>query len=228
MILNVNNPKSSAISRGKRLKSLRKMADLSRHQIDQKYDISENTQRSWEEGKHTGLTEQGARRILMALRNEGLRCSIGWLLHGTGSTPQLSEKLISSESALLEDPKSESPLSSDNANIQAELALFHQLNENAVSMIVQDDGMEPLFMSGDTIAGIRRFGNEISKLLGRNCIVETEMGEKYARQIRRGSKSSRYTLMCINSQTVLQHPTLYDIELVSAAPVIWHRIKDAK
>src|SRR5579872_3813028 len=100
MTLIADSPESSPISRGKRLKRLRKMVDLSRHQIEQKYQISENTQRSWEEGKHTGLTEQGARRILIAMRDEGLRCSIGWLLHGTGSTPQLSEKLMNTESML--------------------------------------------------------------------------------------------------------------------------------
>lgn len=133
MNLIADNQKSSPLSRGKRLKSLRKMADLSRHQIEQKYQISENTQRSWEEGKYTGLTEQGARRILIALRNEGLRCGIGWLLHGTGSTPQLSEKLISADLTLFEETTTETQTISDDTHIGAELALFHQLNEKQLA-----------------------------------------------------------------------------------------------
>lgn len=89
--INTSTKSSSPAARGKRLKSLRLMADLSRHDIQDKYDISEYTLRSWEEGRHTGLTEQGAKRMLMVLKKEGIQVDIGWLLEGVGNYPIYSK-----------------------------------------------------------------------------------------------------------------------------------------
>lgn len=78
---------SSSQARGKRLKTLRKLADLTREDIAERYAISASTLRSWEDGRATGLTEQGARRIIGAFKSEGIQCNIGWLMYGKGNQP---------------------------------------------------------------------------------------------------------------------------------------------
>ncbi len=214
----------SPFARGKRLKMLRKIADLTRNQVEEKYHISVNTQRSWEEGKHTGLTEQGARRILVAFRNEGVQASIGWLLHGTGSAPRLTEKLFDTDMLPFEEIKKENAADfENNEKIFSELEFFFKMNGNAISLQINDDSMEPFILAGDYVAGISRFGDSISQLIGKNCIIETEMGEKYVRLLRKGSKPGLYTIACLNPHTTIENPIIYDIELTSAAPIIWQR-----
>ncbi len=79
---------SSPKARGKRLKFVRKLAGLSRKQLEKKYGISANTVQSWEVAKKGGLTERGAHRILAVIQKEGINCSIEWLLYGTGAPPR--------------------------------------------------------------------------------------------------------------------------------------------
>src|SRR5687767_7627226 len=87
------NVKTSPEARGRRLKSLRKMADLSRKAMTLKYQISASTVQAWEEGKSEGLTVKGAQRIIAALKEEGVFCTLEWLLKGEGQSPYLAERI---------------------------------------------------------------------------------------------------------------------------------------
>lgn len=212
---NPNIGKASAETRGKRLKWLRKMADLTRQNLFERYGIKVTTQRSWEQGCATGLTEQGARRIITALQKEGLNCSISWLLYGKGPAPTIYTDISATMT----------PATQDTA-ITAELTYFLETHVNSTYFLINDDGMEPPFFLNNTIAGIQRFGNEIDTLLGLTCIVETESGQRLFRLIKKGSGKYQYHLCCTNINTSVKMPILYDTKLISAAPVIWHRKKD--
>lgn len=212
-------PKASPESRGKRLKLLRKMANLTRSDIEETYQISASTLRSWEEGRQ-GLTEQGAKRIMIVLRDRGIQCSVGWLLYGTGSEPRFTGALYQDFSTTI--AASSNP-ASEEANIQAELDFFCERNNDAISMLVDDDGMEPHYKKYDYVAGIKHYAEEIDDLIGQDCIVETQKGITYLRQLRKGARRGCYTLICTNLQTTLSDPVLYNIELSTAAPIIWHR-----
>lgn len=213
----INDPASSPEIRGKRLKTLRKLADLTREDIAQHYEISSSTLRSWEDGRATGLTEQGARRIIAAFKNEGIQCSIGWLLYGKGNPPSI-------ENAVLQTPKI--PLVNKKTEIMSELNYFINRHSNATYCIIQDDAMEPFFFKGDYTAGNQRYADAIEELVGQHCIVETKSGEKHVRLLRKGSKPNHYHLLCLNPKTTVELPTLYNVSLVSAAPVIWWRKED--
>jgi len=231
-MLDAENPgddiKSSAEARGKRIKSLRMMADLSRKDVGDKYQISAGTLRGWEEARSGGLTENGARRLLTVFRKEGIQCSIEWLLHGTGIPPQVSDKLYQGEAgSLLQDTDlGQQPESWEDPIILSELLHFRKVNPDAVDMLVVDNGMEPLFHQGDYVAGRRRYNEEVENVIGRNCIIETTQGKLYLRQLQRGTKKGLYTLICINLNFSPEDAILYNVDIVSAAPVIWHRMKD--
>ena len=107
-----------------------------------------------------------------------------------------------------------------------ELLIFRQNNPDAVEYIVADDGMGPIFGEGDYIAGKRRLGSLIESVVGMDCIIETQENEIMFRRLKRGNKPGTFNLICVNIDTSVQQPVLYDRELLSAAPVIWHRRKD--
>jgi transcriptional regulator with XRE-family HTH domain len=220
----INDLKSSSLARGQRLKTARMMTGLTRNAFEEKYRISASTIQSWEAAKAGGLTERGAKRILPALHKEGVTCTTDWLLYGVGSGPQpanislsISEKTTPSNNAPFED----------KAVIQ-ELLAFRNLHPNAIDFLVSDDGMEPHYSVGDYIAGIRRSKDRIEESLEADCIVQTTDNVIRFRRLKRGSRPGLYNLVCINPNTTVFETTLYNQELLSTAPVIWHRRKMPK
>jgi transcriptional regulator with XRE-family HTH domain len=215
--------KSSAEARGKRLKSLRKMADLSRKALTIKYLISASTIQAWEDGKAGGLTAKGAQRIVAALREEGVYCTVDWLMHGVGQSPYLAERLYLRAAEPMREYAS-SAIIPHAESITRELLVFRELNYDAIDMVIIDEGMGPYYQVGDTIAGIRCRGNKtIENCVGKDCIVELQNGEVLFRRLRASSNHEHFHLQCINLDTLVKQPYRYDEVLLSAAPVIWHR-----
>ena len=83
--------------------------------------------------------------------------------------------------------------------------------------------MEPKFIKGEYVAGIRRYKQSINDLVGLDCIVVTTEGELLVRKIRTSEAPGFYTLSSLNLNTTITHPVLYHVELISAAPIIWAR-----
>ena len=81
------DPKCTPIARGKRLKTVRVMAGLTRNSLEKKHGISASTIQSWEAAKAGGLTERGLKRIIPILKEEGVFCSADWLFYGIGKPP---------------------------------------------------------------------------------------------------------------------------------------------
>jgi transcriptional regulator with XRE-family HTH domain len=219
-----NDPKSSASARGKRLKTVRMMAGMTRKNMEQRYQISASTIQSWEAAKAGGLTERGAHRVIPILRQEGIYCTTDWLLYGIGNPPQPTHL----DNRLPPPETTDNPLIPEDKAIIQELLTFRELNAGVIDVMVNDDGMSPYYCSGDYVAGRRRKGEEINKLINQDCIVETINNEVLLRRIKNGSRLGAFTLICMNPDTSVSQPTLYDLELISAAPVIWHRRRDPK
>lgn len=220
-----NDPKSSPSARGKRLKTARMMAELTRNGLEAKYGVSASTIQSWEAAKAGGLTERGAQRIVPILEQEGIFCSTDWLLYGIGAPPQPKANDVNTTSPSAASSPYPVAAPEDKAIIQ-ELLHFRDLHPNAIDYIIRDDGMKPYFAPNDLIAGKRRRGPDISRLVGMDCIIETINNEVLFRRIKPGTRNGLYTLICTNPDTTVSTSTLYDQELISAAPVIWHRRRD--
>jgi transcriptional regulator with XRE-family HTH domain len=219
---NTESARSNIITRGRRLKSLRKMADLSRKYLTTQYHISSSTLQSWEEGKAGGLTVKGAHKIILALRQEGVSCTTEWLLHGTGQPPHMSEKVYAGKEITLETLPN--LVLNEGEVILKELNTFRQLNRDVLDMIIVDDGMNPFYQKGDRVAGKRYFGEAaVEAAIDRDCIVETKSGEILCRRVRKGRSESSINLQCLYTDTTVKTPFLYDVDILSAAPVIWHR-----
>jgi transcriptional regulator with XRE-family HTH domain len=211
-------------ARGKRLKLARKMAGLTREEVEEKYGISASTVQSWEAAKAGGLTEKGAQRAIAVLRQEGIWCTIDWLMYGLGEGPQPTGSQFHH---VQESFTTYTDLPEEKAILQ-ELEKFKSLNNDSIHFIVNDDAMLPYYQQGDYIAGKRKVGEAIKQLIGMDCIIETTEGTVLLRRLKLGAHDDTYTLLRINPDTQLAIPTLYEQKLKNAAAVIWLRRPDSK
>lgn len=184
----------AAKAKGRRMQHLRDLSGLSRQEFCDKYNINRRTLKSWELGDYKGIPENSATKVLDSYFEEGIQCELPWLMHGTGQPPTFTQK----------------------KQIEKELEMFKQNNPNYIILLINDRAMEPHFYSKDWVAGIKRQGKDIQKLIGLNCIIETADEQVLVRHLEAGSKKDHYTISCTNQ-------TLKDIPLKSAAQVIWMR-----
>lgn len=206
----------------KRIKLAQSMTGYTtRKAFSSKFDISPSTLEAWERGKNP-LTLKGAQRIINALRSVGVYCSEEWLMEGKGFSPrplkELSEELnINSDSlSMLEK----------NLNIAKELSTFTTLNEGAMVTLVRDDAMLPFYENGDYVGGIKLKGAAIQKALNKRCIIELPNEKVTVRELREGADIFHYNLSTTNLKTKKMPMTQYNVEITSAAPIIWHRAND--
>jgi len=109
-----------------------------------------------------------------------------------------------------------------NDLIIKEIMLFQNHHPDSIYIEIQDDGMGPLYHPGDFVAGIKKKGRHINELVKNNCIIETTNGERMLRYLKQSEKKNKYLLVCINSDTSVKVPVLYDIEIKSAAYIARH------
>jgi HTH-type transcriptional regulator, cell division transcriptional repressor len=218
--MQISGQSSTPKSRGQRLRFLRKMSGLTLHKLAKKYDMGMSTIKYWECAINQGLSAKGAKKIVNAMHQEGIQCSFMWLMHGVGLAPQIIDVRYNNP----EFSRKELSLP-EEISIAHEIALFCEKIIDAVTLAVYDDGMEPLFSVGDNVGGKRLFGENIVNAIGKNCIVETEENQILCRRISQGTNSGLFNLYCTNPHTAISPPNLYDVKLLSVAPVtrLWKR-----
>ncbi|OGT33081.1 MAG: hypothetical protein A3C44_05735 [Gammaproteobacteria bacterium RIFCSPHIGHO2_02_FULL_39_13] len=212
---------------GDRLRRARILAGVStRREFEKKYHISANTLQGWEQGKNP-LSKKGAKRIIEALKAEGLICSLEWLMQGTGVPPRPFEMTQDefTSGTDLENFFNHMSLQEEQA-IYQELQTFKTHNPNAIIITISDDSMEPQFRANDYVGGVRLTKSEdIQLYLGQPCIVELIDHSIIARHIHAEADSGSYTLSCTNFQSKNAPLNIFNARIISAAPILWHRRK---
>ncbi|EAX32065.2 transcriptional regulator [Coxiella burnetii 'MSU Goat Q177'] len=214
--------KEERLARAKRVQAAREMTKLSRREFAKKSGIANTTLQHWEDGEKHTLPEKSVRRFIKALLNLGVHCSYDWLMHGKGPAPQYAGHVIFQEETT-DLPTHGARQKNEDEEIKEELTLFLSRNKNTVHLVVSDDAMEPRFVQGEVVAGVRVYGKEIEKLIGLDCIVLVQGGDLLLRTILKGDVEGYYHLGYTNPKTTASKPFLYNIELVNAAPVILAR-----
>ena len=222
-----DDPNNSAEARAARLRRLRNLANLSRKEMCNLSGIKLDTLIGWEVARHGGLTENGAQKVIDCVAHEGVQCKLNWLLYEIGAGPAVLTNLDKVKSNLLKQTEKPFTTQSEGSkSIIDELLFFHHQHQEAIDYLVEDDAMSPQFLPNDYVAGIKRYKNNIIKLLNHDCIVQLTDGRILLRCLREGSTEGKYTLICTNVKTISSAPILQDVELLCAAPVIWIRRKD--
>jgi transcriptional regulator with XRE-family HTH domain len=221
-----------------RLKYIRKtIVRLSRKEIQKKYGLSATTLKAWENGA-AKLTEKGLEKCREIYRQEGLALEINWILHGKG-TPlqpspllykdyrQIIKTVMENDHCLIREGHCLLPyLQSDEACRAREAIIFKELYPDGIVLMVAGDEMLPKFRSGDYVAGRLRYGHAIETAVNRECIARLPDGKEILRFLSCGRTTGRYNLSVLNFHQRLEAPALFDVEIIAAAPVIWHRRPD--
>ncbi len=211
-------------SKGERLKRLRHLANLSREEFCEDTEITLATLISWEVGRFGGLSAKGAARAITRLAKEGVFCTPEWLLYEIGNGPEVKVDFKKSQSHQ-ETILIESVIPEKTAILE-ELLLFRKLNKNSIDYIIDDDAMLPHYYVGDYVAGIKRFGDKIKSLISLDCIVQIDDGRLMMRNLQAGPKENSFNLISTNLQTKSKYSIMYDVHIVVAAPILWHRRQD--
>lgn len=205
---------------GRRVKTARTLAGLTRQDLASKYSISLHTLQSWELGRNK-LTRKGATRFINALEQAGIECSLDWLLHGIGLGPRPNDQ--TSQVIYRSTHHSNDNIDWDDERaIQLDIEAFYKNNREATVVMVSDDAMEPIYKTGDYVGGSRLPDNKVETALGHDCIVEVTEGIFFRRFIKR---KQGYALTATNPMTSNVEPVLYVEKIISVAPVCWHRSK---
>lgn len=206
-------------SPGERLKHIRKLIRLSRNEIAEKYKISPNTLKFWESAK-TDISEKALNECIEIYRAEGMLFNKEWILTGFGIPPtsfiDMGKKINRQSSVQLID---------SNANdflLIQEVKFFKDLYIDGTIMIVPNDDMLPFYKAGDYVAGRWLLVEKIDQAISKDCIIQLSSGEKYFRRLVKDG-NSHYNITCLNPMDTRNQPVIYDVEIISIAPIIWHR-----
>ncbi len=206
-------------ARAKRLRRLRMLGNLKRKELCENSHVNIHTLIGWENGRFSGISVSGAKRIIHYLNCIGVECTLDWLLYEIGSGPVAG----ASQAQFAPQPNVSIHYSNDKQKIIDELLYFKSQHHDAVDFMVNDESMLPIYQPGDYVAGVRQYDHDIASMIGKSCIVQTTKGKTFFRQIRPGTKEGHYTLVCLNSEFQQEHAIIADVALANAAPVIWHR-----
>lgn len=213
------------ISPGERLKYIREhLVKLSRAEIQDKYGLSQDTLAAWENEK-INITEKGIDRCIKIYNAENLIFSKEWLLTGEGLSPNFSFELNRYFKNFPTDLNTTSV--DDQLLIAKEIEYFRSLTQNSVTALVSSEDMLPLYAPGDYVGGRLRSKKAIEHCIGKDCIIRTKDQATYIRRIVKGKDKKHFNLACTNPQWKGNaEPVLYNVEIESAAPIIWHRRSD--
>ena len=221
--MNNTEQQSSSKMRGKRLRLIRKMSNLNLNDLANKYNFGISTIKYWECGKNQGLSAKGAKKIIKAIQSEGVTCSYAWLMDGIGLPPQFIDVCLSNKAK--QSGVSDLNTYAEEKSIGQEIALFCQSIADAITLSITDDGMEPIYSYNDSIGGKRIYDQDLNSTINKDCIVETEGNQILCRRVAQGNSKDSFNLYCINSSTKANPPNMYNVKLLSAAPIsrIWKR-----
>ena len=199
----------SPVNRGKRLKRIRNMANLSREKLCDTKGLNATTYKGWEIGRFSGLSKIGAANVIKRVTKEGVVCSLDWLLSGQGQSPFVIPLENDQQTKQQDKP----------SLVLREIIVFQNNFDNATYSEIVDDGVCPQYNIGDQVAGIKKYGDDITSVLGEICIVHTINNKILVRQILKGDTKKTYVLLCTNPKTTVEKPIICNAKIHSAAPI---------
>ncbi len=208
----------SKTSISQRIKAARSIAGYAeRKAFCLKFNFPIATLEAWERGKNP-LTQKGAKRLVEILRNLGIYCSEEWLIKGVGISPRPLQEMSEGGGA-----SSSIGSLSNNLKIAREISTFITLNKEASVTIMRDDAMLPFYEKGDYVGGIKKKGTHLVEAINKRCIIELANGKTIVRQLYQGADPKTFNVSAINLNTKSQPIAQHNVEIISAAPIVWHR-----
>lgn len=77
--------------------------------------------------------------------------------------------------------------------------------------------MVPVYRSGDILVGVKHAGRTAHNLIGLDCIVETDTGERYVKFLSKSTQKGRFNLRSYNPA----NRDIEDVRIAWVAPVMF-------
>jgi len=207
-----------SLERGKRIKIARNLANLTRKELFEKYDLNPNTVRSWEQGANL-LTDKKADALVSVFNQEGINITTEWLLYG--EDPGFVNK--SGLADKNQDLK-------DVLNIRGDLKIVEEVNYfldnnlNSISSMITDNSLFPLFCVGDYVGGIKVSGKTLLELVGEFAIITTDDERVLVKKIFTHKEKNNFLVGNINPYANSNEPNHFTCTIRSAAKITrhWH------
>lgn len=195
-------------TRAERVRVLREPTRLSRRAFALKYEISPGNLQNWETPRYGGLTEDGAKILVDAFRDEHIVTTTPWLLYGLGQAPILpsSMHLVSHTATMA------------TANMNEELALLQQHHPEVNILHIADDVMAPFYRTGDIVAGNPFPANNFNHGLHQICIISLPDNSQLTRLLLPCDHEDMFDLAIDHRNIVSKN-----VSPLSVAPIFWWR-----
>lgn len=90
-------------------------------------------------------------------------------------------------------------------------------DDSYIAVKVRGDSMSPVYRDGDLIIAARAGRRDMSKMIGRDCIVKTAAGEGYVKRVLAGTKKGTVRLRSYNPA----YDDIEDVQIEWAAAIVW-------
>ncbi len=203
---------------GSRITYLRKLGRLTRIYIREKYNISQNTLRKWEEN-NLNIPEEKIDLICYLFNSEGVTVKKEWIKTGRGESPVFS---VNHEN--LKFILNESEDNRDDIIAFEEMKLLMSTNKNKfVNLLLDNDSMFPYYQKNSWIIG-KKSSNNLDTI-GRDCIIKMKDSNSLTfRRVGFSDKKKCFNLYILNTyDTNFSDPVYYDVEVDFIATITWIR-----
>lgn len=146
-----------AKSIGTRFRSARSLVPLNRKSFCERHEINRYTMQSWENGLHVSKGKN-VEKFIEALAHEGISCTSEWLIDGLGEPARPFSG-------------STKPYEQQDHLINLLITAHEDLDEEVISLTINDQVMMPKFAEGDWLLGARITSNP-QRAHQKYCIVK--------------------------------------------------------
>ncbi len=205
------------IERGHRLRQIRNMLGMTIEEFGAFCGKGESTIRQWEQGRASGLSHKGAHSIISKLHGSNVSCNVDWLYSGEEEPPKYVDATVANLPFLnMMSNKSEAD------RIQQEMTVFKHHAQDAITWMLTDNSMEPMYHPQDYVGGIQYRDENMRQLDSKICLVKLADGETLLRKVKL-NEHGNYDLFALNPDTTAKNIALLNVKLQSAAPVsrVW-------
>jgi hypothetical protein len=175
-------PNHDAKNIGARFRSARSLVpNLNRKSFCERYEINRYTMQSWENGLHVSKGKN-VEKFIEALSREGVFCTSEWLFDGTGEPARPLNGAQGSSKVTIAEIFEEGPSEKFSKIIDDLKKIHRNIDEDLISLLIDDDAMAPKFLRGDTVLGLPA-KKDRDRLHQKYCIIELNPERRIVRKV---------------------------------------------
>jgi transcriptional regulator with XRE-family HTH domain len=217
------------LEKGQRLRFIRTLSGMTAKAFAHICGVGYTTINCWEKGVNS-LTEKGAQRIVTAMQNIGVNCTISWLLRGQGELPTIEQQKFSRFNYNTIIPPisqlavQEGTLVYDKTSMCKEIEQFKALHTAHLISVIQDESMSPIYQPGDWVGGPSLLKENLELAHQKNCVVKFRDGNLLIYRVQVDNiLMGRLNFYVLNPEFSFKYPALYQLsvdKIIAVAPII--------